>query len=76
MSKIEKLLRKYSEIKDDLLEYTDEHHDSMMYDIRGYRYELNEDYEFSDQEIAILEKQVKTFRSMLNAYKNINYIYG
>ena len=76
MKQVVKLLRDYDQIKDDLLDYTDEHHDSMMYDIRGYRYELNDDYEFSDQEVAILKKQVEAFRLILNAYKSINYIYG
>ena len=76
MSKIEKLLRKYSEIKDDLLDYTDEYHDGMLYDIRGYRYELHDGYEFSDDEIKVLETQVRAFKSILKALKSINYIYG
>jgi hypothetical protein len=73
MTKIEKfemLLRKYSEIKDELLNYTEEHHDNMLFDIEGYWNTFDLD------EIDSLEEQVKTFEVMLTLYKNINYIYG
>jgi hypothetical protein len=70
IEKFEMLLRKYSEIKDELLNYTEEHHDNMLFDIEGYWNTFDLD------EIDSLEEQVKTFEVMLTLYKNINYIYG
>lgn len=69
------LLRKYSEIKDDLLDYTDELHDGMLYDIRGYYEELDEGG-ITDKDLAILKKQVNSFELILKGYKGIKYIYG
>jgi hypothetical protein len=58
----------------------------MLSDIIGYRYELYYGYEYSDDEIKVLENQVKAFKSVLKAFKadnsvlkalkSINYIYG
>ena len=69
------LLSKYYDLKDELLDYTDEFHDSMLYDIQGYREEVYEDA-IGENELAALKKQVKAFELILKGYKGINYIYG
>jgi len=69
------LLSKYDDLKDELLDYTDELHDSMLYDIQGYREEVYED-SIGEDELATLKKQVKAFELILKGYKGINYIYG
>lgn len=68
--KFKTLLKRYSEIKDELLDYTEEHHDGMLFDIEGYW----DTFDLDD--IDDLEKQVQAFEMMLTAYKTINYIYG
>lgn len=69
------LLSKYDDLKDELLDYTDELHDSMLYDIQGYREEVYE-VGISEDEVATLKKQVKAFEMILKGYKGIKYIYG
>ena len=69
------LLTKYDNLKDELLDYTDELHDSMLYDIQGYREEIYEDA-IGEDELASLKKQVKAFELILKGYKGIKYIYG
>jgi len=69
------LLTRYDDLKDELLDYTDELHDSMLYDIQGYREEVYEDA-IGEDELAILKKQVKAFELILKGYKGIKYIYG
>ena len=78
------LLTKYDDLKDELLDYTDELHDSMLYDIQGYREEVYEyaigeevyEYAIGEDELATLKKQVKAFELILKGYKGIKYIYG
>jgi hypothetical protein len=70
IGKFKALLKRYSEIKDELLDFTEEHHDGMLFDIEGYR------DTFDIDELKTLEKQVQAFEMMLTAYKSINYIYG
>ena len=69
------LLTKYDDLKDELLDYTDELHDGMLYDIQGY---IEEGYEdaIGEDELATLKKQVKAFELILKGYKGIKYIYG
>ena len=69
------LLTKYYDLKDELLDYTDELHDSMLCDIQGYREEVYEDV-IGEDELATLKKQVKAFELILKGYKGIKYIYG
>jgi hypothetical protein len=69
------LLTKYDDLKDELLDYTDEFHDSMLYDIQGYREEVYEDA-IGEDELVTLKKQVKAFELILKGYKGIKYIYG
>jgi len=64
------LLRRYSEIKDELLEFTEEYHDAMLFDIEGY-WETNDILDMHD-----LNNQVEAFELMLLAFKKINYIYS
>jgi hypothetical protein len=73
---MEKLLEEYFELKDMLLDYTDEFHDAMFYDIQGYY----EEVDFSDEEdreyyAKVLTKQVNAFKSILEAYKQIDYTF-
>jgi antirestriction protein len=67
-SKIE-YLEKYSQLKDELLELTEEYHDSMHFDIEGY-------YEDSFVDMVELENQVKAFEMLLEALKKIKYTYA
>lgn len=62
-------LEKYSQLKDELLEFTEEYHDSMYFDIEGY-------YEDSFVDMVELENQVKAFEMLLEALKKIKYTYA
>ena len=71
MTKQQELIRQYARVKDELLEYTEEHHDAMHYDIQGYCEEEAEDVELEE-----LQRNVKGFERLLDAYKNLpNYTY-
>jgi len=63
-----KLIKKYINLRDEIMDYTMVHFDAMGYDIDGY---------IDDEEIDIneLKKQVKAFELMLKAYKQIDYTY-
>ena len=67
---MEKLLREYSKLRDELMPYTMKHFDYMSYDIDGY-WEADED----DVDIDILKNQISAFKILLKGYKKINYIY-
>ena len=64
-----KLIKKYINLQDEIMDYTMVHFDAMGYDIDGY---------IDDEEIDIneLKKQVKAFELMLKAYKLMDYTYG
>ena len=64
-----KLIDRYMDLKDELLEFTDEHHDNMLWDVMGY-------CEEDDIDIDTLKKQVKAFEMMLEAHKLIEYTYS
>jgi len=68
---MKKLLRRYDEIKDELMDFTDEFHDDMMYDIEGYYSE-----QLDDDDKADLAKQVEAFENILKGYKALNYKFG
>ncbi len=73
---MEKLLEEYFDLKDMLLDYTDEFYDAMLYDIEGYY----EKVYFSDEEdreyyAKVLTKQVSAFKSILEGYKQIDYTF-
>jgi hypothetical protein len=62
------LINKYSDLRDELMDYTMDHFDSMGYDISGY---------YNDEiDIERLKQQVKAFELMLKAYKLLDYKYG
>ena len=67
---MEKLLREYSKLRDELMPYTMNHFDAMSYDIDGY---WEADY---DVDLNILKNQISAFKILLKGYKKINYIYG
>ena len=67
---MKKLLRRYDEIKDELMDYTDDFHDDMMYDIQGYCSLLD------DEDKADLAKQVEAFENILKGYKALKYKFG
>jgi hypothetical protein len=64
-------IHRYDEIKDELMEFTDEFHDDMMYDIEGYCSE-----QLDDDDKADLVKQVEAFENILKGYKALNYKFG
>ena len=65
-----KLLGEYEDLKDSLMEYNDNHHDGMYYDIQGY---YEEGYE--ESLLEHLNNQVKAYRKLLKGYKELNYIF-
>jgi len=68
---MKKLLRRYNEITNELMDYTDDLHDAMMYDIEGYYSE-----QLDDEDKADLAKQVEAFENILKGYKALKYKFG
>ena len=68
---MKKLLRRYDDIKDELMEFTDDFHDAMMYDIEGYYSE-----QLDDDDKADLVRQVEAFENILKGYKALKYKFG
>ena len=64
-------LKRYSAIKDELMEYTDRFHDAMLYDIEGYNSE-----ESDADDIKDLIVQVDAFESILKGFKTLKYKFG
>jgi len=64
-------IHRYTELKDELMEFTDEFHDDMMYDIEGY-WSLPLD----DEDKADLVKQIEAFENILKGYKALEYKFG
>lgn len=64
-------IHRYAELKDELMEFTDEFHDDMMYDIEGYYSE-----QLDDDDKADLVKQVEAFENILKGYKALKYKFG
>ena len=74
---MEKLLEEYFDLKDMLLDYTDEFHDAMSYDIQGYYVRIDYiDEEEYKHYTEVLTKQVNAFKSILEAYKQIDYTFS
>ena len=65
-----KLLGEYEDLKDSLMDYDDNLHDGMYWDIRGYYEEGYEESLLED-----LNNQVKACRKLLKGYKELNYIF-
>lgn len=72
MKEYKKLISEYQSIMDDLLDYTANFYDNMLYDIEGYIAMYN-DEDYGD--IESLRNQVKAFRLILNGMKNVNYVF-
>jgi hypothetical protein len=68
----EKLLEEYRTLKDELLDFEENLHDGMYYDIQGYWEEYNQYEELFDD----LHSQVKACRNLLKGYKQLHYIFG
>ena len=66
------LLQKYSKIKNNLLDHTEQFHDGMHYDIEGY-WECVMEGDYDDLET--LKNQVKAFTKILEGYKLIRYTF-
>lgn len=64
-------LKRYSAIKDELMEYTDRFYDDMSYDIEGYNSE-----ESDADDIKDLIAQVDAFESILKGFKALKYKFG
>ncbi len=64
-------LKRYSEIRDELMQYTDRFHDDMSYDIDGYNTE-----ECDADDIKDLIAQVDAFESILKGLKALRYKFG
>ena len=73
MHLFDSLISRYSKVKDELLDFTSEFHDAMLFDISGYSQEASED--INDIDIESLRVQVTSFEAMLSSYKNIEYTY-
>ena len=67
-----KLVSEYSDLKDKLLDYTEEFHDSMLWDIEGYYESISEGQFYTDE----LIKQIKAFNHLLEFYKALNYVHS
>jgi len=67
------LVKKYSKIKDEVLEFTKEYYDYMLYDIEGYLSIDEEDY---GDYIQDLENQVDAIKLLKKSLQKINYIFG
>jgi len=82
--KFEKLLKEYSEIKDELENHTSENNDNMLYDIQGYYENLNLYLHYGEKRVELdinesyecLKKQLKAARMLLKAHQSLKYIFG
>ena len=64
-------LKRYSAIKDELMQFTDRFHDDMSYDIDGYNTE-----ECDADDVKDLIAQVDAFESILKGLKALKYKFG
>lgn len=65
------LIKIYSDLKDELLNYTDEYHDSMYWDIQGFYESLDE----GDFYIEELENQIEAVQNLINGLKKLNFTF-
>lgn len=73
--RFKRLINRYRQLQDELMEYNSALHDPMQYDIEGYEEDLNND-ELTPERLEDLANQVIAFKHMLKAFKMINYIYS
>lgn len=67
------LIDRYFKVKDDLLEYTQEYHDAMLFDIEGYC-EYCEDLDLVD--LVQLQSQVESCEMLLESLKRLDFTYA
>ena len=67
------LIQRYFDVKDELLEHTEEFHDNMFWDAIGYSESAQED--INDVDVEALRIQVESFELIKRALDNINYTY-
>ena len=63
------LIDKYLVIKDELLDFTQEHHDNMYWDICGWMETYHEDDDITEKDIQPLRKSVDDHQRLLDIYK-------
>ena len=68
-----KLIQRYLDVKDELLEHTEEFHDSMLWDAIGYSESAQGD--INDVDVEALRIQVGSFELIKRALDNIDYTY-
>ena len=66
------LLARYLQVKDNLLDLTEDYHDAMLFDIEGYYNTRNLDA----KELQELEDRVKNFEQLLECLKKIDDTYA
>lgn len=70
--RFECLMGKYRDLKDELLDHTEEFHDAMLFDIEGFAEERDIDAEL----VETLEMQVNAFVHILRGYEQLDYTYS
>jgi hypothetical protein len=70
--RFEHLMERYRDLKDELLSYTEDFHDAMLFDIEGFAEERTIDAELIDT----LETQVNAFEHILRGYEQLDYTYS
>jgi hypothetical protein len=78
---IVKALNKYSKLNRELLNYTEEFHDSIFYDIHGYWQTIKHgdspiQYGFEKIDTQALENQIKSVQHLIKGYKLFNVTYA
>ena len=66
-----KLLNEYERLKNELMKYDENLHDSMYWDLEGYHEELLDEELFNN-----LHNQVLACKSLLKGYKKLKYIFS
>lgn len=75
---LSELIDIYFNIKDELLDHTDEYHDDMYWDIQGYYEELEilENEEDEAYYVGLIKQQVEAFTDLKTALDQINYVFS
>jgi hypothetical protein len=67
------LLDQYWNLKDEIMQFTDDYHDAMYYDFEGYHeYYMDGEYDYMDE----LRNQVEAFTLLLSALTKIKYVFS
>lgn len=73
MEEYRDLIHEYESIKEELIEYTEEFHDAMLFDIEGY---VDRFYDKDYSDIDDLRNQIKSFRLILEGLKTMKYVFS